>query len=349
MIRRIIKYLRLHYPAIYFSVVGIYDKLRSGKKSIHIFDNCGGSFKEYISKENMEQRLEALKKGMDEYSLHTVDVLYQRLLNYPEHHYGIKINTDYSKVVGGLLKEESTKSRKKVKSGMSKIKQQFKFARNNMDASVFYFNHGLIFLPEGVKNYLIDQHFIDLGAYFGDSALALTKYGYSKIFSVEFSPKAIENYKVWMKANKIDNSKYVIVEAAMSSSDDDPPIYMSGNDYTLFSDKLSSEENAVLKVQKRSLDSIVDEYKIQPKLIKADIEGYVLECMKGAVNTLKKYRPVLSLAIYHNPKEFFETKPFLESILDNYSYMIRKMAVTPFGLRSHAETILVAYPNEIVS
>ncbi len=347
MIKQLVNYLRLHFPRLYFGLVEVYEKLTSKKPTICIFDNCGGSFKEYIANNTMDQKLETLKKNLDEYSIHTVDVLFKRLLNYPEHKYGLKIIPDDSLIIGGMLNEELPKTRRKVKHELRKISRHIKFARNSMDPSVFYFDHGLVYMPEAVKDYLDNTDFLDLGAYFGDSALALNKYNYKKIYSVEFSKKAIENYRLWMQINNINPAKFEIIEAAMSASDDNPPIYLSGNDYSLYSDLRCEEKDARIKVEQRSLDSIVEQYHIHPKFIKADIEGYVLECMKGGETTLKKYRPVLSLAIYHNPYEFFETKPFLENLLDDYTFIIRKMAVKPFGLRSHAETILLAYPDEL--
>ena len=217
-----------------------------------------------------------------------------------------------------------------------------------MDASVFYYLHGIKYLPEAVSTYLGNSHFLDLGAFSGDSAVALKQYKYSKIFSVEMSNKAIENYRVTMNKNGIDENKFEIIQAAITENDKDTPIYFSDNVYTVFSDKLTTKENAKISVPQRSVDSIVAQYKITPRFIKADIEGFGLDCVKGAVKTLTTNRPVLSLAIYHNPFEFFETKPFLESILDNYTFLIRKMAISPFGLRCHAETILLAYPNEIL-
>ena len=347
MIKQLVNYLRLHFPRLYFGMVGAYEKLTSGKPTIYIFDNCGGSFKEYIANHTMDQKLEILKNNLDEYSNHTVDVLFKRLLNYPERKYGLRIVPDDSFIIGGMLNEEQPETRKKVKHELRKISRNIKFPRNSMDPSVFYFDHGLIYLPVTIKEYLYNTDFIDLGAYFGDSALALTKYNYRKIYSVEFSKKAIENYRLWMKINNISPDKFEIIEAAMSASDDNPPIYLSGNDYSLYSDLRCEEKEARIKIKQRSLDSIVEQYHIQPKFIKADIEGYVLECMKGGETTLKKHRPVLSLAIYHNPYEFFETKPFLENLLDDYTFIIRKMAVKPLGLRSHAETMLMAYPNEL--
>ncbi len=346
--RKQIDYLRLHYPALYSQLIQFSMVFRRKNKTITIFSGYGGDFKLYMYNHEMEPKVAQLKAGLDEYSIRTVDVVVTRLLNYPNRDFNVTIKNDFSNVIGGLLEEETKENNKLVTQALKRILREVKFSSYNMDASVFYYDHGLKYLPDQVKEYIRDSDFLDLGAYSGDSAIALNKYNYRKIYSVEMSEKAIQNFKVNLKRNNIESSKYQIIRAAVTDTDKNEPIYFSDNTYSIYSDKLTDEKNAKYEVPQRSVDSLVSEYKFQPKFIKADIEGFGLECVKGAVQTLKKNRPVLSLAIYHNPYEFFETKPFLESILNNYTFMIRKMAITPFGLRCHAETFLLAYPNEII-
>ncbi|GAB7141350.1 hypothetical protein RsTz2092_13270 [Deferribacterales bacterium RsTz2092] len=62
--------------------------------------------------------------------------------------------------------------------------------------------------------------------------------------------------------------------------------------------------------------------------------------------TIQRFRPVLSLAIYHNPEEFFETKPLLEQIVKglNYTFKIQKHSTYPLNIN---ETALFAYPQEL--
>lgn len=45
--------------------------------------------------------------------------------------------------------------------------------------------------------------------------------------------------------------------------------------------------------------------------VKLDIEGYGVRALRGMEKTILKYRPVLSLSIYHSPEELFETKKVL--------------------------------------
>ena len=103
-----------------------------------------------------------------------------------------------------------------------------------------------------------------------------------------------------------------------------------------------------ISIERKSLDYIVAKNKISPRFIKVDIEGNGLEFVKGARETLIKFRPVLSVAIYHNPYEFFEVKPLLESYLANYVFILRKLST---GIRNnlcHSEIVLLGYPKEII-
>ena len=56
------------------------------------------------------------------------------------------------------------------------------------------------------------------------------------------------------------------------------------------------------------LDSYIQKVENPIGFIKADIEGAMFDALKGMVKTIRKYRPVLSFAIYHSAEEFFETK-----------------------------------------
>ena len=56
-----------------------------------------------------------------------------------------------------------------------------------------------------------------------------------------------------------------------------------------------------------------------------DIEGSELEAIKGARNTICKFRPILLISVYHLPKDFFEIKPLIESLGLGYKFMFRKL------------------------
>jgi len=68
-----------------------------------------------------------------------------------------------------------------------------------------------------------------------------------------------------------------------------------------------------------------------------------MELLRGARKIISRDRPVLILVIYHNPEQFFEMKPMLESWNLGYKFVIRKQ----MGGAHLIETTLIAYPQEL--
>jgi hypothetical protein len=94
-----------------------------------------------------------------------------------------------------------------------------------------------------------------------------------------------------------------------------------------------------------TIDEEVKKHKIQNVgFIKMDVEGYGLPIIKGAIETIKSHRPVMSLAVYHNNDELFKIKPLLEQLLDNYVY---EFHLHQFVDNDFAELVLFCYPKEL--
>ena len=63
-----------------------------------------------------------------------------------------------------------------------------------------------------------------------------------------------------------------------------------------------------------SIDDFVVEHDLSIGLIKMDLEGYEFEALKGAKNTIEKFKPVLLISIYHHPEELFGTKKYIQEM-----------------------------------
>lgn len=71
-----------------------------------------------------------------------------------------------------------------------------------------------------------------------------------------------------------------------------------------------------------SIDSL--ELKIKGKLcIKLDVEGFELAALKGAINTIKKYKPELAICVYHKNDDVYEIPSFIKSIVPEYNCILR--------------------------
>jgi len=341
--------LRLKFPKIYFfltSLINVFIKI-SRPYSIYITDSLGGSFKSYISNSDMNIKISGLKNDLDSESADTIDVIMKRIMHYPDESNKKKISKR-EEIAGGLLSAESDRVRKETEIKLKSYRKKYKFLSNHIEESVFYYYHGLSLLPAGIAKYIKDHDFIDLGAFIGDSAIALREFKYKRIFSVEMSLKSILKYKTNLARSNINEDKFEIINACITSNDDEEPVRLSDTGSSGFSVLRRKGKYDEISVDRRSLDYIVEKYKISPHFIKVDIEGNSLEFVRGAKKTLNRFRPVFSIAIYHNPYEFFEVKPLLEELLTDYVFMVRKLSGGIKNNMCHSEVVLLGYPKEIV-
>ncbi len=341
--------LRSKMPKLYFALTDLINYLNRLKAPYTIFitDSLGGSFKAYFEKHPLEELKKVLLRGLDPDSIQVVETIGQRFLAYPDESKKEKTSKKLP-IVGGLLPVESPAMVKEINRELQEVGQRYDLPKDSIEASVFYFYHGLSLLPPALIEYVKGEDFVDVGAYVGDSAIALSKYEYRKIYSIEMSRHSINAYHRNMEKAGILREKYDIINVAISTEDNLPAIELPDTGSAGFSLMRSRGKYDVIQIQQQSFDTLVEEHGIKPRFIKVDIEGYAMHFVLGGLRALKKYRPVLSLAVYHNPTEFFEIKPLLEAELPNYGFMIRKLTPGIQNNLCHSEVILLAYPLEIL-
>ena len=342
--------IRIIFPKLYYSLITIIKAFRRIVQpySIYITDSLGGSFKSYFINTNMVEKISELRNNLDKESIETIDVIVQRILHYPDERYKQK-TSKRKEIIGGLLPCEMDQIRINISRKLKSDKQKLKYISKHIEESVFYYYHGLSLLPEQIKDYIKNQDFIDAGAFIGDSAIALKEYQYKKIYSVEISQKSIIKYRANLARNNINVNKFDIINICIASTNDKAPIKLADTGSSGLSLLRKAGKYDEIMVDQKSIDYIVDQYNIYPRFIKVDIEGNALEFVKVAKETLTKFRPVLSVAIYHNPYEFFEVKPLLENLLHDYVFMIRKLSSGIKNNLCHSEVALMGYPKEIIN
>lgn len=77
-----------------------------------------------------------------------------------------------------------------------------------------------------------------------------------------------------------------------------------------------------IRVKTVSIDEYVRQHGLNVGLIKADIEGAERELIKGARETILKYKPALLMSIYHTADDFFELKKMIEDLNAGYRFKI---------------------------
>lgn len=182
------------------------------------------------------------------------------------------------------------------KSGLSKYLTfkrggiKFNFSKSvlalNMFANKTYVQYDFDLLDRFLHK---NETFIDIGANIGTFTLYAGKLvgNEGKVLSFEPHPKfynfMIENIKL----NEFKNIEYYNVGLSNENSE----LYFSAN-LDSMNHILTQQSNDSIKVKVDKLDDYTESYKIID-LIKIDIEGYELFCLKGAFNTLKKTRKLI--------------------------------------------------------
>ena len=57
--------------------------------------------------------------------------------------------------------------------------------------------------------------------------------------------------------------------------------------------------------------------------IKLDVEGAELDVLKGAANSIKKFKPILAVSAYHKHEDLWTLMPYIKSLNPNYKFAFR--------------------------
>lgn len=185
---------------------------------------------------------------------------------------------------------------------------------------VFWYRHGL----DKLKNLdsLKDKDIIDVGGYIGDSALILQEYTHNKVHSFEATT---QNYELMLETIAINKAARIVpVKKALGSAPSKMTISVNGGSSSFNPSPHANDKDENEEVEIITLDSYVAEHKIQVGFIKVDIEGFEMEFLKGAKETICTQKPTMLISIYHSLNDFFEIKPLIESWNLGYTFSIHK-------------------------
>jgi len=93
------------------------------------------------------------------------------------------------------------------------------------------------------------------------------------------------------------------------------------------------------RAETRSIDDVVHVMKL-PKVdvIKMDIEGAEYAALRGAVRTIRRFGPRLSISAYHRPDDLFVLPMLIQAIRPDYTFYLDHHTI------HHEETVLYAIP-----
>jgi FkbM family methyltransferase len=171
---------------------------------------------------------------------------------------------------------------------------------------VQYFDEDVVRLSE-------HEIFVDCGAYDGDSVRSFLKYAHGKydgIFAYEMDET---NYKK-LRENCAELERCECVNSGIGARKEQLKAFVGEN----ASSHIAEEGNGTIQI-----DRIDDLVSYPVTFIKMDIEGYELDALKGARETICKYKPKLAICMYHKPEDLWEIPAFIKHLNPDYKLYFR--------------------------
>lgn len=202
------------------------------------------------------------------------------------------------------------------------------------------------FIPEVIQIFLLQGYsyngvceikpgdcVIDCGAYTGNSALYFSKFlnGHGKVYAMEAMPETFLKLNNNIKSRKLES---IVSCHQLAVNDKDEIIYFT-DIANMMSRKADVKTGVPVKAVR--IDSFVCEQQVERvDLIKMDIEGGELAALSGATETIKRYRPVLAVSIYHKYDDMLTIPAVIKDICPEYNFYLKHSWIGP------QETVLFA-------
>jgi FkbM family methyltransferase len=166
------------------------------------------------------------------------------------------------------------------------------------------------FIPEVVEALRDRETFLDGGAYHGDVSLAFAaKVAGLRVVAVE--PDTTNRAVLAQRLRGLPRAE--IFDCPLAAKDG-AAAFSEGYGYA---SKLSAFGQRQVNV--RSIDSL----DIGPSFIKLHLEGGELDALRGARETLRARRPIVTATVYHNADGLSRTAGWLMRELDDYRFLFR--------------------------
>lgn len=195
------------------------------------------------------------------------------------------------------------------------------FPSNFCEISVMWHKHSLDILEPQTLAKMRQKDFIDVGGFIGDSAVLFER-EFCDNFVYAFEPTK-KNFELMKRTLKLNNAKRIVpVNLGLGARESQMQINILGSASSIHLDWGYQSEKENIKIT--TLDNFVRENKIEVGFIKVDIEGFEMEFLKGAKETISQQKPAMLISIYHQPSDYFGIKPLIESWNLGYKFKIHK-------------------------
>ncbi|MDR3251537.1 MAG: FkbM family methyltransferase [Tannerella sp.] len=191
---------------------------------------------------------------------------------------------------------------------MSKTRQDMKYLPAVFD-KIQYFPKGIFALSE-------KESYFDCGAFTGDTVMEFLKATgglYSRIWAAEPDKSNCERLIKYVEESNLTN--VTVINKGIYGSAGQLPFRADGNMLSMITD----DSDSYIDVD--TIDNIVAGEPVT--YIKMDVEGAELEALKGAEQTIRKYKPILGISIYHRQSDLTDIPAYIKKIAPEYEFYFR--------------------------
>jgi FkbM family methyltransferase len=212
--------------------------------------------------------------------------------------------------------------------------KEYRLPINHFEYPVFFHRLGLPELPQQALAQIRGRDVIDGGAYIGDSVLVLEELTPRAIYAFEPLKESFVLLNKTVYINRLRN--VTPLKMALGTTKGKTKITPFGSASfrsDIFGEDVGEDAEVI------SIDDFVMERGAQVGLIKLDVEGSELDVLLGAKETIKEYKPVLIVSVYHRGQDFFEIPKLIKEIEPQYKMRFLNLN------RTHAtfERVVLAY------
>ena len=215
-----------------------------------------------------------------------------------------KKNTDRYNSVYDLLTD------KKSKEVFEKV-INFKMTFDYEFMEGFTNNHEGQYFDKEIIPEIKEISFVDGGGYVGDTATEVIKNypDFKKIYLIEPIPENIRIAK--RELSHLENIEFLTCG-------------VSNKKETLYFNEEKSFSTIYTKgTQSVEVDTIDNIVKDRVNFIKLDVEGAEQDAIDGAKETIKRYKPILAICVYHKAEDWYKIPKKVLEIEKNYNVYLR--------------------------
>lgn len=161
-----------------------------------------------------------------------------------------------------------------------------------------------------------NDNIIDGGACYGDTALYFATKTKGKIYSFEFIQENIDVFNKNMELNPQYKNRIKLIEKPLSAVSNEKLYAVSNGPGTSVSNEQvpNSQEFETI-----SIDDYVKQNNIEKiDFIKLDVEGSEEAILRGAIETIRKFKPKLAICAYHKKDDLIVLPKLIKEILPEY-------------------------------